>query len=142
MNRTGQSVVRVVQLQQGEDVKVRHPSLEGHPQHLRYEALFPDGCGPLFTVDCGTKARAFAFLNATKLLVQSSAVGDNRTTGFHLASTVFRDLEEEERAKMGVTDGSVCISVGLESPVAIAEDLLNAWRTAMVAKSKNFGILK
>jgi O-acetylhomoserine (thiol)-lyase len=129
MKRVGESVEKVVQLLHAEKVKVRHPSLEGHEHHLRYEALFPDGCGPLFTVECGTKARAVAFLNTCKLLTRAANAGDSRTTGLHMASTLYRDFDELDRKILGVTDGLVRISMGLESPVAVAEDLLGAWRT-------------
>ena len=129
--RVNESVEKVAQLLHAEKVKVRHPSLESHEHHLRYEALFESGCGPLLTVECGTKERAFAFLNASKLLTQTANVGDNRTLGLHMASTIYRDFDELDRKILGITDGLVRISVGLESPVAIAEDLLNAWRSAM-----------
>jgi O-acetylhomoserine (thiol)-lyase len=133
MRRVNESVEKVARLLHDEGVKVRHPSLEGHEHHLRYEALFPDGCGPLLSVECGTKERAFAFLNASKLLTQTANVGDNRTLGLHMASTIYRDFEELDKKILGVTDGLVRLSVGLESPVAIAEDLLAAWQTAMRA---------
>ncbi|WP_457599098.1 trans-sulfuration enzyme family protein [Hydrogenimonas sp.] len=125
--RVNRSVERVAQLLHDAGVKVRHPSLEHHEHHLRYEALFEDGCGPLLTLDCGTKERAFAFLNETKLLTQTANIGDNRTLGLHMASTIYRDFEEEERRMLGITPGLVRLSVGLETPLALAEDMIGAW---------------
>ena len=129
--RVNESVEKVAGILHGEGVKVRHPSLLTHPQKVRYEALYPDGCGPLFTIECGIKKRAFRLLDETKLITQTANVGDNRTLGLHMASTIYRDFGEEDREILGVTDGLVRFSMGLESPVAIAEDILAAWRSAM-----------
>ncbi|WP_201352535.1 trans-sulfuration enzyme family protein [Hydrogenimonas urashimensis] len=129
--RVNESVKKVVDILHDSGVDVRHPSLHAHEHHLRYEALFEDGCGPLFTIECRSKERAFAFLNASKLLTQSAQVGDNRTLGLHMASTIYRDFEALDRKLLGVTDGMVRISVGLESPMALAEDLIGAWKTIM-----------
>ena len=126
--RVNESVAKLASMLHDAKVRVRHPSLEAHEHHLRYEALYEDGCGPLLTVECGTKERAFRFLNASKLLTQTANVGDNRTLGLHMASTIYRDFEELDRRILGVTDGLVRISVGLESPLALAEDLIDAWR--------------
>ncbi len=126
--RVNENVEKVAKLLHAAGLKVRHPSLETHEQHLRYEALFADGCGPLLTIDMKTQQRAFSFLNASKLLTLTANVGDNRTLGLHMASTIYRDFDEAERLKLGVTEGLVRISIGLESPVAIAEDLIAAAR--------------
>ncbi|WP_457597089.1 aminotransferase class I/II-fold pyridoxal phosphate-dependent enzyme [Hydrogenimonas sp.] len=134
MRRVNESTAKLAGLLHAERVRVRHPSLEGHEHHLRYEAHFPDGCGPLLTVECGTRARAFAFLNESKLLTQTANVGDNRTLGLHMASTIYRDFDELDRKILGITEGLVRISVGLESPVALAEDMLEAWKKAMALK--------
>ncbi len=125
--RINRSVERVARLLHDAGMKVRHPSLEHHEHHLRYEALFEDGCGPLLTVECGTKERAFAFLNETKLPIQTANIGDNRTLGLHMASTIYRDFEEGQRRSLGITPGLVRLSVGLETPHALAEDMIGAW---------------
>ncbi|WP_456322649.1 trans-sulfuration enzyme family protein [Hydrogenimonas sp.] len=124
--RINENVKRVAKLLHHEGLKVRHPSLSGHEHHLRYEALFPDGCGPILTLDLETERKAFAFLDASKLLTLTANVGDNRTLGLHMASTIYRDFDEDTRLRLGVTDGLVRISIGLESPIAIAEDLIAA----------------
>ncbi len=128
--RVNETVEKVVSLLHAEKIKVRHPSLQAHEHHLRYEALFPDGCGPLLTLECGTKERAFRMLNRSKLITQTANVGDNRTLGLHMASTIYRDFEGLDKKILGITDGLVRMSIGLESAVAIAEDVIAAWRQA------------
>lgn len=129
--RVNTSVKKLAQLLHDEGVKVRHPSLAEHEHHLRYEALFADGCGPVMTIECGTKERAFAFLNESKMLIQTANIGDNRTLALHMASTIYRDFTEEERRQMGVTQGLIRLSVGLETPMALAEDMTGAWKKSL-----------
>ncbi len=64
-----------------EGVSVNHPSLPSSKDHARYKADFSQGCGPLISIDCGTKERAFKFLNALKLVILTANIGDNRTLG-------------------------------------------------------------
>jgi O-acetylhomoserine (thiol)-lyase len=126
--RINESVEKLVTLLRDAGLEVRHPSLENHEHHLRYETLFPDGCGPVVTIECGTRERAFAFLNSSKLLTQTANIGDNRTLGLHMASTIYRDFDEDEKNRLGISDGLVRLSVGLESPAALAEDMIDAWK--------------
>ena len=107
-------------------LNINHPSLKSHSQNERYNTLFSNGCGTLFTIDMGTKEAAFAFLNATKLATLTANIGDNRTLALHMASTIYRDFDENTKKFLGITDGLIRISVGLESPQDIIDDFLNA----------------
>ncbi len=106
------------------DIKVRHPSLENHEHHDRFKSDFSDGCGPLLTLDCGSKEKAFALLNKATLLTQTANIGDNRTLALHMRSTIYRDFTSKQCEFLGITDGLIRVSVGLESPHAIAEDFM------------------
>ncbi len=125
--RVNRSVEKVSSLLHDAGIKVRHPSLMEHEHHLRYKALFEDGCGQIITLECGTKERAFSFLNETKMVIQTANIGDNRTLGLHMASTIYRDFEENERRMLGVTPGLIRLSIGIETPLALAEDIIEAW---------------
>ncbi len=105
---------------------VNHPSLQHHPHHKRYSKLFQSGCGTLMGIDFGTKEKAFAFLNKTKLVTITANIGDSRTLALHMASTIYSDFSSEEREFLGITDGLVRISIGLESPEDIIADFLQA----------------
>ena len=110
------------------DIEVRHPSLENHEHHDRFKKEFKDGCGSLLTLDCGSKEKAFALLNNAKLLTQTANIGDNRTLALHMRSTIYRDFTPEQCKFLGITDGLIRVSVGLESPHTIAEDFIQASR--------------
>ncbi|MEA2112075.1 MAG: aminotransferase class I/II-fold pyridoxal phosphate-dependent enzyme [Campylobacterota bacterium] len=105
---------------------VNHPSLGNHPHNKRYNTLFKDGCGTLMGIDFGTKERAFKFLRATKLSTITANIGDSRTLALHTATTIYSDFSDQEREFLGITDGLVRISIGLESPEDIVADFLKA----------------
>lgn len=105
---------------------VSHPCLPHHPHHERYLNQFSNGCGTIFTIDLGTKERAFEFLNHSKLITITANIGDSRTLGLHMASTIYRDFDEETKAFLGITPGLIRISIGLESAEAILDDFTNA----------------
>ncbi|HFD13873.1 MAG TPA: O-acetylhomoserine aminocarboxypropyltransferase/cysteine synthase, partial [Epsilonproteobacteria bacterium] len=95
-----------------EGVRVNHPSLASSPDHARYVSDFPQGCGPLLSIDCGTKERAFTFLNALKLVILTANIGDNRSLALHMTSTIYADFDEEARKFLGVHEGLIRVSIG------------------------------
>lgn len=107
-------------------IEINHPSLPSHPHHERYKAQFSNGCGTLFTIDMQSKERAFEFLRKTKLATITANIGDSRTLALHMASTIYSDFDQETRKFLGITDGLIRISVGLENPEDIINDFLNA----------------
>jgi len=131
VKRVNENVEKVVKLLYEAGFQVRHPSLKTHEHHLRYQELFADGCGPVVTIECGTRQQAFAFLNASQMVTQTANIGDNRTLGLHMASTIYRDFSEEDKMILGITDGLVRLSIGLESPQKLVDDMVQAWQIAM-----------
>ena len=105
---------------------VNHPCLKTHPQHTRYKEDFQYGCGTLLTIDMQTKERAYNFLRKTKLATITANIGDSRTLALHMASTIYSDFDEDTRKFLGITDGLIRISIGLENPQEIIEDFLKA----------------
>jgi len=110
----------------GKGLDINHPSLLSHPHHERYKRDFSLGCGTLFTIDMQTKEQAFNFLRKSNLATITANIGDSRTLALHMASTIYRDFDEETRKFLGITDGLIRISVGLENPQDIIDDFLNA----------------
>lgn len=86
------------------------------------------GAGPMFTIDMGSKEAAFALLDATEHVIQTANIGDNRTLALHMRSTIYRDFTPDALKILGVTEGLIRVSVGLENPEDIAEDFINAYR--------------
>ena len=105
---------------------VNHPSLESHPHYRRYKEDFQFGCGTLFTIDMKTKEKAYDFLRKTKLATITANIGDTRTLALHMASTIYSDFDESTRKFLGITDGLIRISIGLENPQEIINDFLKA----------------
>jgi O-acetylhomoserine (thiol)-lyase len=126
MDRIVDSVEKIVRGLNERGLHVSHPCLSFHPHHERYINDFANGCGTLFTIDMGTKERAYKFLNSTKLATITANIGDSRTLALHMASTIYRDFDEKTREFLGITDGLIRVSVGLENPQDIIDDFLNA----------------
>ncbi|MBU1668661.1 aminotransferase class I/II-fold pyridoxal phosphate-dependent enzyme [bacterium] len=126
VNRSVPIIARALEKNLPTPIKVSHPSLANHYDHERYCAAYDKGCGPILTLDCGSKAAAFKLLNHLKLVTQTANIGDNRTLALHMASTIYRDFDQETQKFLGVSDGLIRISVGLEDPEMIIKDFLEA----------------
>ncbi len=126
MERIVSSVERIAMALHQKGINVNHPSLDGHEQNERYVAQFSKGCGTLMTIDMGSQERAYDFLRKTKLATITANIGDSRTLALHMASTIYSDFDEETRKFLGITDGLIRISIGLENPDDIIEDFIQA----------------
>ncbi|TRD12299.1 aminotransferase class I/II-fold pyridoxal phosphate-dependent enzyme [Erythrobacter insulae] len=109
--------------------EMRHPGLPSHPRHALANAQM-DATGPIFALDVGSRARAFAMLDALELVDISNNIGDTRSLMCHPASTTHAGLDEAARAEMGVTEGLLRINVGLEDIADITEDMDRAMKAA------------
>jgi len=124
--RIVQSVEIIAKELNKQGLKINHPCLESHPHHNRYKTDFTLGCGTLFTIDMDSKESAYNFINKTKLATITANIGDNRTLALHMASTIYSDFDADTRKFLGITDGLIRISIGLENPQDIIDDFLNA----------------
>jgi O-succinylhomoserine sulfhydrylase len=107
-------------------VKVLYPGREDHP-HRAVHAKQMKGGGPLIAFEVkGGQAGAFKFLNGLDLIDISNNLGDAKSLATHPATTTHRRLTEEARTRIGVTPGSVRLSVGLEDVDDLVEDVLQA----------------
>ena len=106
--------------------RVLYPGREDHPQAaLARKQMSGGGTVVTFEVD-DEQAGAFRLLNALRLIDISNNLGDTKSLITHPATTTHRAMGPESRAQMGVSDGMVRISVGLEDVEDIAEDLTQA----------------
>ncbi len=126
LERVAKSVEEVVAQLYDAGVDVNHPSLPHHPHNKRYKEYFEVGCGTLFTIDMGSKEKAFAFLDKLTIPVITANIGDSRTLALHMASTIYSDFSDEQREFLGITEGLIRVSVGLENPQDIVDDFLGA----------------
>ena len=126
MDRIVNSVEKIARALNKEGFNINHPCLPIHPHHERYLKDFSTGCGTLFTIDMGSKEAAFAFLDKTKLPIITANIGDSRTLCLHMASTIYSDFSDEEKEFLGITDGLIRVSIGLENPQDIINDFIQA----------------
>ncbi len=100
-----------------------YPWLPSHPQHdLARRQMRGGGTVVTFDLD-GGKDEAFALLNTLQLIDISNNLGDAKSLATHPATTTHRRLGPEARAAVGITDGTVRVSVGLEDPADLLDDL-------------------
>lgn len=105
---------------------VKYPFLKSHPQYkIAKKQMKLGGNIIAFEVKGGIDAGR-TFLNAIKMCSLSANLGDTRTIVTHPASTTHSKLAEKDRLEVGITDGLIRISVGLEHPKDIINDLKQA----------------
>ena len=106
--------------------RLRYPGRDDHPQRaLAARQMETGGTLVAFDVSGGREA-AFRFLNALELVAISNNLGDAKSLITHPATTTHQRLSEEGRAALGIGGGTVRLSVGLEDPEDIVEDLIAA----------------
>jgi O-succinylhomoserine sulfhydrylase len=100
-----------------------YPSRPDHPQHnLAMAQMDAGGTVVAFEVKGGKEA-AFRMMNAFEVITISNNLGDTKSLATHPATTTHMRIGPEERAKLGITDGIVRLSVGLEDVRDLVEDL-------------------
>ncbi len=107
---------------------VNHPSLPDHPDHALYERYFPNGGGSIFTFEIkGGKEAAFKFIDSLKIFSILANVADVKSLVIHPATTTHSQLSDEELASVGITQGTIRLSIGTEHIDDIIEDLDQAF---------------
>jgi O-succinylhomoserine sulfhydrylase len=103
--------------------RVWYPGRADHPQHaLAMRQMSAGGTLVAFEL-AGGKAAAFRFCNALRLVAISNNLGDSRSMVTHPATTTHMRIGAAERGKLGITDGVVRLSVGLEDVADLRDDL-------------------
>jgi cystathionine beta-lyase/cystathionine gamma-synthase len=133
MARQCASAVRVARFLEAHPAiaAVRYPGLPSHPDHGTARRLFPDGCyGAMLSFDvaaCDT-AKAFRFLDALRLVLSATTLGDLYSIMVNPARTTHRWLAPEQQAALGIASGTFRMSVGIEGVDDLLEDLDQALR--------------
>lgn len=105
--------------------RVNYPGLPSHPQHGLAKELFKRP-GALVSFVLAEGVDVFAFLDRLQVAIRSSNLGDNRTLVIPVAYTIFHEMGPEKRATMGIDDGLIRMSVGIEDAEDLLEDFTNA----------------
>ena len=128
VERSSASALRIARwLEEQPKVRaVRYPFLDSHPQHDLAKAQMSAG-GTVVTFElAGGKDEAFRLLDGLRIIDISNNLGDSKSLITHPATTTHRRLGPEARLAVGITDGIVRVSVGLEDPDDLVEDLAQA----------------
>lgn len=105
---------------------VKYPFLKSHPRYDVARRQMTNGGGILtFELKAGLEGGR-KFLNSLQWLSMTNNLGDSRTIASHPASTTHSKLTEEERQAVGISPGLIRLSVGLEHPQDILEEILQA----------------
>ena len=106
--------------------RVIYPGLPDHPQ-AELSARQMETGGTVLSLDlAGGKAAAFRFLDALEIVLISNNLGDSKSLVTHPATTTHQRLSPERRAALGIGDGLVRLSVGLEDPADLLADIRQA----------------
>ncbi len=106
-----------------EVARVWYPTRADHPQHALAMTQMSAG-GTVVTFElAGGKDAAFRLMNALQLIVISNNLGDSKSLITHPATTTHMRIGAEERARLGITDGVLRLSVGLEDALDLVADL-------------------
>ncbi len=104
-------------------VSVRYPFRDDHPQVALARAQMSGG-GTLVTFEVeGGKAAAFRFLGGLRLIAVSNNLGDSKSLVTHPATTTHMKIGPDERRRLGIGDGVIRLSVGLEDVEDLIDDL-------------------
>ena len=106
--------------------RVIYPGLPDHPQAAVVRRQMETGGTMLSFELAGGKAAAFRFLDALKLVLISNNLGDAKSLITHPATTTHQRLTPEQRTALGISDGLVRLSVGLEDPDDLFADIIHA----------------
>ncbi|HYA65301.1 MAG TPA: cystathionine gamma-synthase family protein, partial [Burkholderiaceae bacterium] len=112
--------------------RVYYPGLASHEQHERAKTLFA-GFGALLSFELQDAIDHFAFLDALRLIILSSHLADNRTLAIPVAETIYHEMGAERRHQMGIADGLIRLSVGIEEIDDLRADLAQALQAAASA---------
>jgi cystathionine beta-lyase/cystathionine gamma-synthase len=105
---------------------VHYPGLSHHPDHARAARLLTGGFGTILTIDLGERGRADSFIRALPHIPFAPSLGDVATTLSHPATTSHRGQSAEQWTRQGITPGLIRLSIGLEDPDDLWDEIRQA----------------
>jgi O-succinylhomoserine sulfhydrylase len=132
VRRQCDNALKVAQFLDGRALRLAYPGLPSHPQHALARAQMLAG-GTIIAIEVdGGRAQAHAVLDALQLIDISNNLGDSRSLMTHPASTTHASVSDAVRAEMGIGEGLLRLSVGLEDADDLIDDLRQALAVAGV----------
>ncbi|AKJ28449.1 O-acetylhomoserine aminocarboxypropyltransferase [Caldimonas brevitalea] len=133
MERHVANTRRVVEFLRGHAMveSVGYPELPGHPSQPLAARLLPRGCGSVFSFDLkGRREQGRRFIETLKVFSHLANVGDCRSLVIHPASTTHFRMDTAALAQAGIGEGTIRLSIGLESADDLIDDLGRALKAA------------
>ncbi len=110
---------------------VSYPELPDHPDHELAQKILPLGCGAVFSFSVkGGRAAGQRFIEKVELLSHLANVGDAKSLVIHPASTTHHRMDADALEAAGISEGLIRLSVGLEDPDDLIQDLDGALRSS------------
>jgi O-acetylhomoserine (thiol)-lyase len=110
---------------------VKHPSVADHPDHELAKTLYPKGAGAILSFGVkGGRDAGRKFIEAVQLASHLANVGDAKTLVIHPGSTTHSQMSPEQLKVAGISEDLIRLSVGLEDPLDICEDLARALKAS------------
>ncbi len=114
--------------------QVVYPELPAHPDHELAKQLLPDGCGAVFSFELkGGRSAGRKFIETLKVFSHLANVGDAKSLVIHPATTTHYRMDDAALRAAGITEGTVRLSIGIESADDLLEDLSRALRASQKA---------
>jgi O-acetylhomoserine (thiol)-lyase len=114
---------------------IAYPELPSHPDHELAKRLLPKGCGAVFSFNLkGSRAAGRRFVESLQVFSHLANVGDAKSLVIHPASTTHFRVPDEDLAAAGITQGTIRLSIGLEDPADLLDDLSRALKAASKVK--------
>ena len=111
--------------------KVIYPELPSHPDHELAKKLLPKGCGAVFSFEIkGGREAGKRFIESLRVFSHLANVGDAKSLVIHPATTTHYRMSDEDLKKAGITAGTVRLSIGLEDPQDLIDDLDRSLRAS------------
>jgi O-acetylhomoserine (thiol)-lyase len=106
---------------------VCYPDLETHPDHALAKQLLPDGCGAVLSFEVkGGREAGRKFIEKLGLFSHLANIGDAKSLVIHPASTTHFRMDADALRAAGIGEGTIRLSIGLEHPGDLIEDLSRA----------------
>jgi O-acetylhomoserine (thiol)-lyase len=110
---------------------ISHPELPHHPDHALAQKLLPKGAGAVFSFTIkGNRAAGMRFVEALQVFSHLANVGDARSLVIHPASTTHFRVPTADLEAGGIKEGTMRLSIGLEDPDDLLEDLARGLRAS------------
>ena len=111
--------------------RVHHPRVASHPDHALAHRLYPRGCSAILSFELrGGRDAGQRFIESLSLFSHLANIGDAKSLVIHPATTTHWRMDDAALAAAGITPGTVRLSIGLEHPDDLIEDLGRALRAS------------